>query len=304
VVTGYVIISAIVFFVKDFAFSRAVVIIAGGLSSVLIPGWRLAGYAFGGDRTRRSLFGRRTLIVGTGPSAQEILRRLRARMDDGYDVLGLIDSGHRRIGEKVGGVEILGSIDNVGKVIDEHRVGEVIFSADGMTYEAILSVIAHSNDRAVNYRLVPDSLEAIVGKTSIDRLDAIPLVEIEYNIHRPGHRFVKRLGDMLVSSMLLLVVYPFLAAAGRTEGGPRKWSRILRGELSFVGLPEGDPDAPPPAEGLAPLGPVGLTGLVQINEPKGLDAEARQRCKLFYAKNQSLLLDLEILARGLKDLFR
>jgi FlaA1/EpsC-like NDP-sugar epimerase len=86
---------------------------------------------------RRSLFGRRALIVGTGHTAQEVLRRLRARMDDGYDVLGFIDTTRRRIGEKVSGIEILGSIDNVGKVIDEHRVGEVIFTTDGVTYENI-----------------------------------------------------------------------------------------------------------------------------------------------------------------------
>jgi O-antigen biosynthesis protein len=303
VVMGYVVISAIVFFVKAFAFSRAVALIAGGLSAVMIPGWRLIGYAMAGDRTRRSLFGRRTLIVGTGPSAQEILRRLRARMDDGYDVLGLIDSGHRRIGEKIGGAEILGSIENVGKVIDQHRIGEVIFSADGMTYESILSVIARSNDRSVNYRLVPNSLEAIVGKTSIDRLDAIPLVDIEYNLHRAGHRLVKRTWDLVLSAFLLVSAYPVLALLGKTAGAPKEWAEVFRGRMSFVGLPANDPDAPAPGDGPGPLGPVGVTGLVQINEPKGLDDEGRQRCKLFYAKNQSLLLDLQILMRSRTRIF-
>jgi O-antigen biosynthesis protein len=304
VAAGYVLISATVFFEKDFAFSRAVVLIAGGLSLVFIPGWRFGVRLFGRGAARRSVFGRRTVIVGTGPSAQEVLRKLRARVDDGYDVLGFIDTSLRRVGEKVAGVEIIGSIDNVGKVIDERRVGEVIFSTDGLSYENILSVIARSRSRSINFRLVPGSLESIIGKTSIDELDTLPLVDIEYNIHRPGNRFAKRLTDVLVALILLVTAYP----VGRLVRGKAGMSRsplslltdVLRGLLSLVGLPRGDPRAPgsgPEQDGY--LGPEGLTGLLQIHRHEDLNDQERERYKLYYAKNQSLMLDLQIIARTL-----
>ena len=298
VAAGYVIISAIVFFVKDFGFSRAVMLIAGGLSLILLPGWRLGVRAFG-KQGRKSLFGRRTLIVGTGPSAQEVLRRLRARVDDGYDVLGFIDTTRRRIGEKVAGVEILGSIDNVGKVIDERRVGEVIFSTDGVSYEDILSVIARSTNRSVNFRLVPGSLEAIIGKTRIDQLDTLPLVDIEYNIHKPSNRFAKRLFDILVSGLLLLSAYPVMTILGRERPWLRALPDVFRGELSLVGLPQRERHAAARDGGPHYLGPEGLTGLVQLNERDDLDNEERERYELYYAKNQSLVLDLEIIVKSI-----
>jgi GT2 family glycosyltransferase len=304
VAAAYVLISATVFFVKDFAFSRAVVLLAGLFSLVFLPGWRFAVRAFGWGGARRSVFGRRTVIVGTGPSAQEVLRKLRARVDDGYDVLGFIDTSLRRIGEKVAGVEIIGSIDNVGKVIDERRVGEVIFSTDGLSYENILSVISRSRNRSINFRLVPGSLESIIGKTSIDELDTIPLVDIEYNIHRPSNRLVKRLMDIAVSSVLLLSVYPLRRLFGKNgsahNSGILLLPDVLRGRLSLVGLPLGDRAAVGDHDGRTDyLGPEGLTGLLQIHAHEDLDPEERERYKLYYAKNQSLLLDMQIIAKSL-----
>jgi len=304
VAAGYVLISATVFFVKDFAFSRAVVLLAGMLSLMFLPGWRFCVRLFGRGGARKSVFGRRTVIVGTGPSAQEVLRKLRARVDDGYDVLGFIDTSLRRIGEKVAGVEIIGSIDNVGKVVDERRVGEVIFSTDGLSYENILSVIARSRNRSINFRLVPGSLESIIGKTSIDELDTLPLVDIEYNIHRPANRLVKRVMDITFAALLLLTVYPvrrLLARNGSAHDSPiLLLPDVLRGRLSLVGLPLGDGEISRTRPGKTDyLGPEGLTGLLQIHAREDLDPEERERYKLYYAKNQSLMLDMQILAKSL-----
>jgi GT2 family glycosyltransferase len=304
VISAYVIVSATVFFVKDFAFSRAVVIIAGILSLVLLPGWRLAVRLLGKGGARKTVFGRRTIIVGTGASAQQVLRKLRARVDDGYDVLGFIDTSLRRVGEKVAGVEIIGSIDNVGKVIDEHRVGEVIFSTDGLSYENILSVIARSRNRSINFRLVPGSLESIIGKTSIDELDTLPLVDIEYNIHRPANRLAKRLMDVAVASILLVTVYPVVRFLGRNGAGRDSAilliPDVLLGRLSLVGLPAGDAKgAERHAGNPGYLGPEGLTGLLQVHAREDLEPEERERYRLYYAKNQSLMLDMQIIARSL-----
>ncbi len=172
------------------------------------------------DPARRSIFGSRTLIVGTGPSGREVLRKLRARVDDGYDVVGFIDTTSKNIGEQLDGVEIVGNLENVGKVAEERRVSDVIFSTDGLSYGEILSVIARSKTRSVNFRLVPNSLEAIIGKTRIDQLDTLPLVDIEYKIQLPSHRFAKRLIDAAAALIGLVLFYlPVRLLAGGSRSG-------------------------------------------------------------------------------------
>lgn len=309
VVVSYTLISAMIFFAKEFAFSRAVVLIGGAITFVILPGWRMALQLMTGRRwsARRTLFGRPTVIIGTGPSAQEVLRKLRARVDNGYDVVGFIDTHRRHIGEKIAGVEILGSIENVGKVIDERKVREVIFSTDGISYKDILTVIARSNNRGVTFRLVPNSLEAIIGKPSIDELDALPLVEIDYNIHTFGHRIVKRVFDIVVAlfGMTLYPVALLLRGRPRPDGLVHAillLPQVFLGRISLVGRPldERDDEARASHQGSveAYLGPRGITGLVQINRRDDLEAEEIERYKLYYAKNQTLMLDIEIILKS------
>lgn len=310
VIVGYVILAALVAFFKDYAFSRAVILLSGALSFLLLPGWRLAVRLMGKTTPagRRSLFGRRTLIVGTDRAAREILRRLRSRIADGYEVLGFIDTTRRRVGELLAGLPILGSSDNIGKVIEERRISDVIFSTQTLSYSDILSVISRAGDRAVNFHIVPNTLEVIIGKASVDSLDDLPLVPIAYNVEKPLNRAVKRMFDIVVTAILLLSVYPFVYLK-HTVGTSRSrfilsLPSVLTGRFSLVGPPN-EYASPEHTDGQAGrsifLGKPGLTGLVQLQSGREITAEEAEQYNLYYARNQSILLDIEIL---LKTLFR
>lgn len=310
VLGGYVMISAAVFFFKNLAYSRAVVAISGIVSIVFIPFWRILLQRLRMRSTRsgqrRTLFGGRTLIVGIGESGRELLRRLRVRMDGAYDVVGFVDTTGMHIGESIDGVEVVASLENVGKVIDTLRVSDVIFSTEGLSYGEVLSVISRSNNSVVNFRLVPNSLEAIIGKTSVDQLDTIPLVDIEYNLHRPSHRLMKRAADIMVAfvGVLLFYIPAHVTRAWKKEGGVyRSLTLVLSGRRSLIGLPSDDhghlASSLSQRCGGADLGPIGLTGLIQVNRHQGMTEEEMERYALFYAKNHSIALDAEILMKAM-----
>ncbi len=308
VILGYIILSAITFFFKQYGFSRMVVAISGGMNLFLLPGWRwIARAIFRSPEHRlRSLFGRRTIIVGIEKAGLELLSKLRARVDDGYEVVGFVDVTRKHIGEKVAGVEILGSIDNIGKVIEENRASEVIFSTDILSYTDILSVIGGSRNRSVNFRLVPSSLEVIIGKTHIDELDDIPLVDIDYNINHPLNRFSKRLFDVIFSAVLIVTIYPFVLVSKKSGKSMSRFAKriillpdVLRGGLSMVGPPDSSPKSSRNGSFRTSMywGKFGLTGLVQLNYRDDLSLEEIEKYNLYYAKNQSFILDIEILLK-------
>jgi hypothetical protein len=307
VFVSYGIVASLTAFFKEYAFSRMIMVISGVLSFLAIGGWRLMVRLSGRVPTggRKSLIGKRTLIVGTDVFARELLKKLRTRVEKGYDVVGLIDKTRKRIGEEIDGVRIVGSVENVGKVIRELRVSDVIFSTRQLTYAEILPVISRVREPGVNFHLVPTTLEVIIGKATVDPLEEVPLVQISYNIDRPFNRISKRAFDIVISTLLFIFVYPILGVkkilAPHTEspfiaGIPS----VLKGEASLVG---------PPKEALLRvsrngnpgrhinLGKPGLTGLVQLQANRELSTEEIEQFNLYYARNQSVVLDLEILLK-------
>ncbi len=298
VVLSFLIFVTLTYFFKEFAFSRFVILIAGILSIVFLVGWRQA-FRFWKASTASI---KRTLVVGTGKKAQLFLQKLSERNEHRYEVVGLIDSDRKNIGEKIQGIDILGCPDTITKIIDSWGVTDVIFSSDTLTYIEILSVISRSPERGVQYRLVPDSLEAIIGKTHIDELNDLPFVDIEYNVRLFSHRVVKRCLDLVVGVVLLSVLYP--SARRRIRRGneglmTRRFShlpKVIDGSFSLVGFQKSSNDA----EMLNSLcfGKEGITGLAQVNNFNKLSGEEVAEYNVYYAKNQSLFLDLQILLKS------
>ena len=304
IILAYVFISALTAFFKHYAFSRMIVAISGILSMVFIPGWRLIfrllrkTSAYG----RGTLFGKRTLIVGTDMDAVGLHQKLRARIGEGYEVVGFVGTTHEKIGEMLNGVQVLGSIDNVGKIIKEHKISDVIFSPKALSYGQILSVISRSREQIVNFHLVPTTMEVIVGKASVDSLDDLPLVQITYNIDKPSHVFTKRIFDIILSGLLLITVYPiFRLSSTITKRKQNEFlaglPRVFHGTMSFVGTHVQEARKPTQSGDLLFLGKPGLSGLVQLQQGRALSEDELTQYDLYYARNQGVLLDLEILIK-------
>ncbi len=271
---------------------------------VFIPGWRLIfrllrkTSAYG----RGTLFGKRTLIVGTDMDAVGLHQKLRARIGEGYEVVGFVGTTHEKIGEMLNGVQVLGSIDNVGKIIKEHKISDVIFSPKALSYGQILSVISRSREQIVNFHLVPTTMEVIVGKASVDSLDDLPLVQITYNIDKPSHIFTKRIFDIILSGLLLITVYPIFRLSSmitkrKQNGFLAGLPRVFHGTTSFVGTHVPEARKPKQIGDLLFLGKPGLSGLVQLQQGRALSEDELTQYDLYYARNQSVLLDLEILIK-------
>jgi len=165
----------------------------------------------------------------------------------------------------------------------------------------------------VEFKLVPNSLEVIIGKSRIDQLDEIPFIEIQYNIDKPMHRFTKRTVDIAVALFLLILCAPFVSL-GRLlfRSQPSAFSsavlampKVLRGSMSVIGRPAGDAAsrASFTQNGIY-LGKPGVTGIVQIHADRSMTAEEREQYELYYAKNQSLMLDFEIIVKAVANSIR
>lgn len=280
-----------------------VLIISGALSAIFLSGWRLL-FQFIFRRTTDEyggFFSRRTLVVGTNKEAQELVHRLHHRADESYRVIGYIDPSSKDVGSSINAIPVVGTLDGINKVIKEHRISDIIFPAKILSYSEILSVIARAREFSVNFHIVPTSLEVIIGKASVDSIDGLPLVEITYNIEKPLNRFFKRIMDILISLILLIFVYPFFILKKTLTGFSDSrfilnLPKVFSGKMSLVGSPKEFLTA---ASDEISFGKSGLTGLIQLRGSNSLTPKDIEQFKLYYAKNQSTSLDIEILLRTL-----
>ena len=293
---GFILLSALTFFVKHYAYSRAVIIFTFILLLFTMTLWRLIVKYF----LRLGIKGKDTsktvsVVIGTKNSAVEIAKKLKSKHIRYYSVAGLISLTRKEIGTKLENFEVIGSIETLKKIIKEKRINEVIFSSDDLSYMQIMEVVSACQSENVEFKLAGNNLDFIVGKTSVSLLDDVPLIGINYNISYPTQKFIKRVLDTLLSLLILIFVYPVVKFAGifnKTESDLSRFvsqtPKVLSGSNSFVG-----PQNPSRNTNLY-LGKPGLTGLWYVEEEpdsKNLD--------IFYAKNQNLWLDLEIIGKSI-----
>jgi GT2 family glycosyltransferase len=322
---GLVVNTSLTFFFPQYAFSRQVVLVAGLLDGAFLGGWRLLVRL--ASRVRnipflgtvgKTLLQRRVLIVGTGDNAKSIYSRLQQRIDSGYKVIGFLATSENDLLKVVDeSVPVLGTIDELSRIVRSHRIREIIFTPDDASYRTILSVIASGKGLNLDYKIVPRELDVLIGKSSIDALESVPLVDLEYRLFTGPNRLVKRLSD-LAGSLLLLPLWLLLETTAavkrlkitriRIDDGFGKsisvrsaefrspfWKAImmmpavLTGKLSFVGSEIMRHNPGQKGRGYKP----GLFNLAGV-----LSSSARrddEQSDLYYMKNYSFLLDLEIL---------
>ncbi len=337
ILAGFVVNASLTFFFKQYAFSRAVVLLSGGVCFLAIPGWRLMIKMLA--RTRllpfkgtlgKTLLARNTLIVGDLDSGEKLIQKLNSQVDSGYDICGLISTNGVHTGEIRCGVEVLGALGDLNQIIARNYVQEVIFSTHQLSYDQIMAIIANSGQQRVNFKLIPSNLDVIIGKASIDRIDDVPLLEIDYKLHKMHYRGLKRVIDAVLAFFIVVATLPLIlgkkylsssmletvtvagcanpivlrrfagkARPSRFDRLPYLWA-VLRGDLSFVGRELDDGAATSStskSSGLA-LKP-GLTGLVQVNSQKQLSVDDKTKYEIYYLKNYSPLLDLEIIFKAI-----
>jgi len=334
VLVGLILNTSLTFFFNQYAFSRAVVLISGALNILFLGGWRfglkilsrLRIFPFK-DVLGKTLLGRRALIVAPAKSGQRIAAKLKQRLDTGYEVCGIVYPGKSSINEKQQEVPFLGDLKYLDAIIGQTHAQEIIFSTEQISYDQILEIIAHTRRRGLNFKLIPSSMDVIIGKASIEYIGDLPIMEIDYKLNQPINIYTKRMFDIIISFFGLVFFLPeimFLKLVKRiklkkkqiftvnlkqvsiTEFSdasltirqkklPYLWF-VLMGKLSIVGseiIEVNDHKQPKSSIELKP----GLTGLFQINKQNSLADIDRERYNLYYLKNYSLLLDIEIIIK-------
>ncbi|WP_456440012.1 glycosyltransferase, partial [Caldithrix abyssi] len=300
--TTFTFVSALTFFFKQFAFSRFVVVVSAVGSMMVMVLWRILLRAFRRKTTSalsRDYFLKRTIIVGFDSETRKLLEKLQKYVTSSIKILGLAALDRKDVGKSLKKIPVVTTLKDLPEYIRLNRIDLVIFTTHHLSFQEILTTMSRVQRPDIEFKMVPDHLEFMIGKSNVERLDALPLVDIEFGYGKPFNKIIKRLFDLGLALLLLIVLLPFhlwnvLTGAGRIaqktligQGGKEipvltadekglrftlNLLNILAGKISFVGAPMTSNQQEAPAFDYKP----GLTGIVQINHDKITDDEIRE----------------------------
>jgi exopolysaccharide biosynthesis polyprenyl glycosylphosphotransferase len=176
----------------------------------------------------RSIAKRRVLVVGAGGGASEVLSELKRGHRAPFTMLGLVGEGR----EAAADVPRLGSFDDLPQIVETHRPDIVILTDDRVSSWAVDPLL----DLApIGFRVVGVShfVEHALGRVPLRHLTPAWFMSMLHLRQKPYTRLAKRVFDLVVSSVGLLLavpLFPFLVLLVRTTPGPIIYRQTRLGE--------------------------------------------------------------------------
>jgi exopolysaccharide biosynthesis polyprenyl glycosylphosphotransferase len=158
---------------------------------------RLAGYQ------------RRAVLVGSGQHIEAVGHALRDAAQPTVDVVGFISLTPR----PDNGLVSLGTLDQLASVVAAYRVDEVIIADPDFPQQQAVEVVDVCHNQGVRVRIAPSTMELLVHRAEFVPGEAVPLFELKPPVFEGFDYALKRTFDIAVSSLLLLMMAPLLAAA-------------------------------------------------------------------------------------------
>jgi exopolysaccharide biosynthesis polyprenyl glycosylphosphotransferase len=167
------------------------------------------------ERFNRLGHGARTLILGAGQVGHLVARRLLAHPELGLRPIGFVDADPLEV-ERPSGLPVLGSQDDLERVVRAYRVEHAIVSFSNAPHDTQLGISRALQRMRISVSIIPRLFEGVPDKIALERVGGLPLVTIYPSDPRDWRVSVKYASDRVIALLAIVVLSPLLllAAAG------------------------------------------------------------------------------------------
>jgi GT2 family glycosyltransferase len=274
---------------EQLRFSRALIVLGTFWAFLSLSTFRLI---LGFLKTKSLTFGQKkshsVVIVGNEIEGNRVSKLLKD-VNPEIEIIGFVNPLNNT--EK----GFLGTISQLKEINKVYKVNEIIFCNKDISSQEIIQQMGDIHDKNVEYKIVPEDSQFIIGSNSVDNPGYLYTIRLNYNLNDNLNRRSKRLLDILLS-LIFLFLSPLLIFIQRKPIG--LIPNILK---IFIGLKTWVGYAPSPETKQLPdlkkgiLSPLDLEGTLT-------DDETRNRLNLLYAKNYHIENDLNFIFNGIRKL--
>ena len=185
---------------------RGVIAIDCLLTLLFVAGSRFLARAIVERPARGVLTGadaREVLIVGAGNGGQQVLTELRRNPQLRNVPIGFVDDDPRKQGQRIGGLKVLGSTDDLDRVLDAAGPDEVVIAIPSAPGVLRQKVVTACRGRGIPVRTLPTTFELLRG--GVDLVRQVRDVQVEDVLGREPVRVeIDRVGAYLSGETVLV----------------------------------------------------------------------------------------------------
>lgn len=177
----------------------------------------------------------RVLIVGDTRLTLELIHLLADTAATGYKVVGVVGCNVFRPEARIRCFDdFAGAVAELDGTLD--TVIQTELYASGPKNDEML---VYAQEHHLDYRFVPGNTELFVGKIEAELFHAVPVIAVHQTALIGWGRVVKRLTDVILSSLAILIASPVMliiaAAIKLSDNGPVffRQTRLTRGDQEF-----------------------------------------------------------------------
>ena len=195
---------------EQFNYQRRMLAYAWGLSILTLTAGRVVVGSLQKAAQARGIGADRVLIVGTGEVGRMILQKIIQQPELGYRVVGFI--GTNGTPRTVMGMPVLGRPVDIPRLVDEHKVDEVIIALPEASHQEIVNLIALCEREKVGIKVFPDVFQIMASEISIGDLGGLPLLTVRDVAMRGWRLAAKRAMDIVGAIVGLILLSPVMIA--------------------------------------------------------------------------------------------
>jgi FlaA1/EpsC-like NDP-sugar epimerase len=127
---------------------------------------------------KRRIKRKATLFVGAGRIGAIAVKDVLGRADAEFEVRGFVDDDRHKKGGSVNGVKVLGTTDDLARLVDELNIEQIVIAIDQAQGKEIRRILDICREIPVKARIVPSLHEIVHGRVQVSRIRDVEIEDL------------------------------------------------------------------------------------------------------------------------------
>jgi len=182
-----------------------------GFHFILTATFRIILSSITNNKIFNRVIGFNTLLIGSNENAHKLFTELESQQKSaGNKFQGFVHIDNRngfsdQLKDKL---PHLGEFGDIRRLIKEHKIEEVIIAIESSEHENIGRIINEIEEGDVIIKIIPDMYDILAGTVRMNSIFGAPLIEVSRELLPAWQQSVKRMFDVVVSMLALIIGSP------------------------------------------------------------------------------------------------